>query len=314
MDGHPITRRESLKKLLRVSGGIAMGSAIGGSLSLPLTSWAAPKKDPFLVDGLGESEGYDVKALTRKVFEAAGGMGAFVSKGDVVVIKPNVSWGKRPEFAATTHPDVLEAVITLCQEAGAKKVRIADNTINRPNRCFRITGVGEVAERTGAELIFPRKSMMRDRNLKGQRLGEWPVFVPVTEGDKLINLPIAKHHNLSGLSLGMKNWIGAIGGRRDVLHQDIHQAVVDLAGYFKPTLTLIDAIRIMVRNGPTGGRQSDVAVRNRLILSDDPVAADTRAAGLFDVPLETVSYIQLSQKSGLGTTDINHVDHRQVAL
>ena len=126
-----------------------------------------------------------------------------------------------------------------------------------------------------AELVMPRSSMMKERNLQGNRLTLWPVFVPLLEADKIINLPIAKHHSLSGLSLGMKNWIGAVGGRRNALHQDIHQVIVDMAQYFKPTLTLIDAIRIMVRNGPSGGRASDVEVKNQLILSDDQVAADS---------------------------------------
>jgi len=313
MDKYPISRRDSLKKILRISGGLAFGSAVGGVFP-SLASSAAAEERGFIIDGICESGDYDVKALTRKVFEAAGGIGRFISKGDVVVVKPNLSWARRPELAATTNPIVLEAVVELCLEAGAKKVRIADNTINPARRCFAVTGANMVAEKTGAELVYPRKSMMRDRNLRGHRLTEWPVFVPVIEADKLINMPVAKHHNLSGLSLGMKNWIGAVAGRRGALHQDIHQVIVDLAQYFKPTLTLIDAIRIMVRNGPSGGRQSDVSIRNRLILSSDQVAADARAAGLFDVSPESVGFIRLGQKWGLGTSDFDSLDQRRVTL
>lgn len=314
MDKKAITRRESLKKLLKISGGIALGGAVGTAISRPITSWASPEKARFLIEGIGQNEGYDVKTLTRNVFEATGGMGKFISKGDVVVVKPNLSWAKRPELAATTNPDVMEAVVELCQEAGAKKVRIVDNTIQNARRCFAITGVGMVAKKTGAELVMPRASLMRERNLQGHRLNVWPVYVPFLEADKVINLPIAKHHSLSGLSLGMKNWIGAVGGRRNALHQDIHQVVVDLAQYFKPTLTLIDAIRIMVRNGPSGGRESDVAVKNRLVLSNDPVAADAQATTLFGIKPESIGFIRLSEKWGLGTTDIASLNPRQVTL
>jgi uncharacterized protein (DUF362 family) len=121
------------------------------------------------------------------------------------------------------------------------------------------------------------------------------------EADKVINLPVAKHHSLSGLTLGMKNWIGAVGGGRWSLHQDIHQTVVDLARFFKPAFTLIDATRIMLRNGPSGGSPGDVAVKNRIILSNDPVAADAAAAALFGLSPEDLKFLGLGQKRGLGT-------------
>jgi uncharacterized protein (DUF362 family) len=238
----------------------------------------------------------------------------FVSKQDVVVIKPNISWARAPRLAATTNPEVLEAVIELCQEAGAKKVRIADHTIHDARRCFAITGAGAVAKKTGADLIYPRSSLMREMKLQGHRLDVWPVFVPLVEADKIINLPVAKVHVLSDLTLGMKNWIGAVGGRRSALHQDIHQTIVDLAQFFKPAVTLIDATRIMVSNGPSGGRTADVSAANRLILSNDPVAADARAAGLFGLNPEDIGFIRLGQKWGLGTYQYQKLSRQQVVI
>ena len=241
-------------------------------------------------------------------------MRRFVSPGDVVVIKPNISWARAPQLAATTNPEVLEAVIELCQEAGAKKVRIADNTIHDARRCFAVTGVGKVAEKTGAELVYPRDSMMKEMNLHGQRLKDWPVFTPMVEADKVINLPVAKVHALSELTLGMKNWIGGVGGRRNALHQDIHETIVDLAQFFKPTVTLIDATRIMIANGPSGGSESDVRASNRLILSNDPVAADAKAALLFGMKPEDVGFIRLGDERGLGTSDLNLIRQIRVSL
>ena len=311
---YPITRRESIKKLVRLSGGVAIAGTIAWPFQTPLSAWGGPQKHGFLVEGKGQTTGYSVKDLTGKVFEAAGGIEKFVSKGDVVVIKPNISWARAPRFAATTNPEVLEAVIELCLGAGAKKVRIADNTIHNARRCFAVTGAGMVAKKTGADLIYPRSSLMRDMKIRGHRLDVWPVFVPVKEADKVINLPVAKVHVSSQLTLGMKNWIGAVGGRRNALHQDIHQTIVDLARFFKPTITLIDAIRIMVRNGPSGGSESDVAVKNRLILSDDPVAVDARAAMLFGLRPEKIGFIRLGEKQGLGTYDLTRLDQKKVTL
>jgi uncharacterized protein (DUF362 family) len=310
----PITRRESLRKLLQLSGCLALSGAATWLVQSPFSAWAASGKNKFMVEGIGQTNGYDVKALTRKTLEAAGGMHQFVSKGDIVVIKPNISWARRPDLAATTHPEVMQAVVELCQEAGAKKVRIADNTIHDARRCFAITGAGMVAKNTGADLIFPRSTLMRDMKLQGNRLGIWPVFVPLIEADKLINLPVAKHHSLSTLTLGMKNWIGGVDGSRWSLHQDINQSIVDLAHFFKPDLTLIDAIRIMTKNGPSGGSTADVQAKNTLILSNDPVAVDAKAALLFGRKPKHLGFIRLAQKQGLGSYDFQNLNYQKVVL
>jgi uncharacterized protein (DUF362 family) len=310
----PITRRESIRKLLKWSGCITLAGAARWSLFELPTAGATVANQKFIIEGLGQTDNFSVKDLTRKVFEAAGGMGQFVSKGDVVVIKPNISWARPPKMAATTNPEVLQAVIELCQAAGAKKVRIADNTIDNAKFCLSVSGAAAVAKKTGAELIDPSSALMREMNLQGDRLDVWPVFLPLVEADKVINLPVAKDHILSSLTLGMKNWFGAIGGRRGSLHRDIHTHIVDLAQFFKPTITLIDATRIMTRNGPSGGSTSDVAQKNTLILSDDPVAADGKAALLFGKKPQHIGYIKLAQKRGLGTYDFAKLVQKKVRV
>jgi uncharacterized protein (DUF362 family) len=310
----PITRRESIRRLLQWSGYVTLAGATRLSLfELPRAMAAAANKK-FIVEGLGQTDVFSVNDLTKKVFEAAGGMRQFVSKGDVVVIKPNISWARPPHLAATTNPEVLQAVIELCQAAGAKKVRIADNTIDNAKFCFSVSGAAALSKKTGAELVYPSSSLMREMKLHGNRLDVWPVYLPLIEADKVINLPVAKDHILSSLTLGMKNWFGAIGGRRGKLHRDIHPNIVDLAQFFKPTITLIDATRIMTRNGPSGGSTSDVATRNTLILSDDPVAADAKAALLFGRQPQNIGYIKLANKWGLGTHDFSKLVQKKVGV
>ena len=308
-----ITRRTAVKRLFQISGAVAF-STIDWPLQSTEEIWAQTPETGFIVEGFGETAGYSTKELVKKIFDTAGGMARFVSHGDVVVIKPNVSWARRPELAATTSPQVLEAVTELCYDSGAKKVRIADNTIHDARRCFAITGVGSVAKKTNADLVMPRSSLMKKMKIHGHRLDIWPVFVPLVEADKVINLPIAKHHGLSTLTLGIKNWIGGVGGRRYALHQDIHQTIVDLAQFFKPTVTLIDATRIMITNGPSGGSLSDVAVKNTLILSDDQVAADAVAAELFDINPADLGFIGLGEKWGLGTSDLSKLNRKKVIV
>ena len=310
----PITRRESIRRLLRWSGCVTLAGAVQWPSFTAPDAWATTAPKGFLIEGRGQTDGFSVKELTKKVFEAAGGINRFVSRGDVVVIKPNISWARNPRFAATTNPEVMLAVIELCQEAGASRVRIADNTIHDARRCFALTGAGKVAKETGADLVYPRSSLMKKMKLRGNRLDVWPVFIPLVEADKVINLPVAKHHSLTTLTLGMKNWIGAVDGSRWSLHQDIHQSIVDLAQFFQPAVTLIDALRIMTKNGPSGGSTDYVTIKNTLILSDDPVAADAAASMLFGLKPKRIGYIHLAQKHGLGTYDFSKLDMKKVVI
>jgi uncharacterized protein (DUF362 family) len=308
-----MTRRESLRRLLQLSGGAAL-AGIASTAGFSSASSQSPADKKFIVEAVGRTDGYQVKDLVRTTFDAAGGIGRFVPKASVVAVKPNLSWARAPQFAATTHPEVLRAVVELCQEAGAKEVRIIDHTIHDARQCFALSGAGMVAKETGADLVFPRSTLMREMKIGGSRLDSWAVFTPVLEADVLINLPIAKHHSLSTLTLGMKNWIGAVGGNRWSLHQDIHQTIVDLAQFFKPTVTVVDAVRIMTANGPSGGSTADVVAKNTLILSNDPVAADAAGALLFGRKPEEIGFIRLAQKQGLGTYDPAKIDQKKVGV
>jgi uncharacterized protein (DUF362 family) len=308
-----MTRRQSIQKILQLTGAAALAEITGESAFSSAASTSAAEKK-FLIEAVGRAEGYPVNELVRKAFDAGGGIGRFVPKASVVAVKPNLSWARAPQFAATTHPEVLKAVVELCQEAGAKEVRIIDHTIHDARQCFALSGAGMVAKETGADLVFPRSTLMREMKIGGSRLDSWAVFTPVLEADVLINLPIAKHHSLSTLTLGMKNWIGAVGGSRWSLHQDIHQTIVDLARFFKPTVTLIDAVRIMTANGPSGGSTGDVEIKNTLILSNDPVAADAAGAALFGRKPEEIGFIRLAQKQGLGTYDPAKIDQKKVSV
>ena len=311
---HPIIRREFIRKLLKWSGCVTFAGAARLSVFDLPEVWAAAENKRFIIEGIGQTDAFSVKDLVKKVFEAAGGMRRFVSKGDVVVIKPNISWGRPLHMAANTNPEVLQGVVELCQQAGAKKVRIADNTMDEAKFCFFVSGAEAVSKKTGAELIYPNSSLMREMKLHGHRLDVWPVFLPFVEADKVINLPVAKDHILTSLTLGMKNWFGAIGGKRGSLHREIHPNIVDLAQFFKPSLTLIDATRIMTKNGPSGGSTSDVVKKNTLILSDDQVAADANASLLFGKRPQDIGYIRLAKKWGLGTYEFSKLIQKKVSV
>jgi len=238
--------------------------------------------------------------LVRTALEKMGGMGRFVSRGDRVVLKPNIGWDRIPEQAANTNPQVVGQLIRYCLEAGAASVTVLDNTCNDQRRCYARSGIEAACRERGAELrpLVPRDYVEVD--MKGDVIGRWLVARPVLEADCLINVPVAKHHSLTRVSLGMKNWFGAVGGRRQHLHQNIAATITDMAAYFQPRLVVVDAVRILLRNGPQGGNVKDVDQINTLIASTDQVAADAAAAQLFGHEPAKLEFIARAHQRGLG--------------
>jgi uncharacterized protein (DUF362 family) len=239
--------------------------------------------------------------LVRRAVEAMGGMTRFVSRGDVVVVKPNIGWDRMPIHAANTNPDVVAAVVKLAFDAGAKKVVVADGSCNDPNRCFQRSGIWRAAYALGADVVLPQEHRFRTMRLKGDVLDEWPVFTALVDADKVINVPIAKHHNLAKYTGAMKNWYGVLGGRRNRLHQNIDTSIADLATFMRPTLVVMDAWRVLLRNGPQGGNIDDAKDMHTVIASVDQVAVDAYGCTLIGQKAENLDYLAMGEKRGLGT-------------
>ncbi len=294
-------RRDILKEI--ALGGLALkfGPELVGHPRPPLP--AQDKTGPDLAAVTGESPA----AITRAAVEALGGMKAFVGRGDKVIVKPNIGWDRTPEMAACTNPEVVATLAALALEAGAKEVVVLDNTTNQAKRCYVRSGIAEAAKQTGAKVLFTDDYRLKKTALGGAWLKEWEVFADFLEADKIINVPIAKVHSLSRLSMGMKNWLGAIGGARNQLHQGLDQAVVDLSAFFKPELTVLDAYRILVRNGPQGGRVSDTQLVKTVVAGTDPVAVDAMGATFFGVAPRELPYLGLARERGLGEFELEKV-------
>ena len=306
-------RREALIRLLRVAG-VGAGTAAAGfwldqrsarpeqalvTNAKRSHTVATDAKLPQMVIAQG---GDDIAQLARRAMDGLGGIRRFVSRSDVVVLKPNIGWDRTPEQAANTNPALVAEVVRQCLEAGAKKVIVTDVSCNDARRCFQRSGIAAAARSAGAQVILPEPERFKDVDLQGEVLQNWPVLEPFLAADKIINLPIAKHHSLSGTTLGMKNWYGILGGPRHQLHQRIHESLVDLADFIRPTLTIIDCYRVLIRNGPTGGNLEDVVLKKTLLAGTDPVALDAYAAKAYwNLDLNSLPYLRLAAERGLGT-------------
>lgn len=264
------------------------------------------------------------RMVTAAIGELTGqqGMKAFIAKGDVVVLKPNVGFDRPPQLGATTNPQVVRAVIRLCKEAGARKVIVADNPIENPAACFARSGIKDVVEAEDATLIIHTKACDAPAQVrtekpdptKGEALGIWPIFwKPFEHANKVIGIPPIKDHNLCSASMGMKNWYGLLGGRRNQFHQAINNIISDLGLMMRPTLMVVDGTRVMMRNGPTGGRVEDIKIggvagRPTVVASVDQLACDSWCyQKLLGRDPTELSYLDLAYKK------FGHDDKRIVA-
>ncbi len=249
---------------------------------------------------LGVARGPDPARIVRAAVAAVGGMDRFVGRGDTVLLKPNMAWDRSPEQGANTHPAVVGEVARLCRGAGAQRVIVAENPVHDAKRAADRSGIAWAVAEAGGDLVLPTQSGFTVGAISGSALDTWDVLSVLFEADKLINLPVVKSHSLSGLTCGLKNHMGLLGGTRGRLHQEIHAAVADLAAAFRPTLTVVDATRMMVRGGPTGGRLDDVVATHAVAAGTDPVACDAWAAALLGLDPASIPHIVLAESRGLG--------------
>jgi uncharacterized protein (DUF362 family) len=254
------------------------------------------------------AEGSDYAAITRRAVIALGGMGAFVRRGDVVVLKPNMGWDRAPEFAANTHPLVVRALAEECLAAGAKRVKVFDHTCNDPRRCYINSGIQMALKgMKGVEVKQIEPERFRKVLLNGQFLKEWELYDEALSANVFINVPIAKHHGLSRLTLGLKNIMGVMGGNRGYTHRNLELALADVNARLKSHLTLIDATRILTAHGPQGGSLADVRVLNTVVASRDIVAADAYATTLFGMRPADIPTTVAAARRGLGEMDLRRI-------
>jgi uncharacterized protein (DUF362 family) len=172
------------------------------------------------------------------------------------------------------------------------------------------------AEAPGDQAVLPKPSAFVEvAHPENATLTRWPFFYePFRTATKVIGLPATNHHALAGVTLGMKNWYGLLGGRRNRLHQDIHTSIADLAAMVRPTLVVLDATRVLFRNGPTGGSMSDVRTEGILAAATDPVALDTYGASLLGRMPDELGFLQQARRRGLGTTDLKDAGFELVSV
>ncbi len=303
-----ITRRDFIKGMAATGAGIYLAGRI---VTPDQLAHAQTGIDVQLAVAQGDlakgAEAELIKSVTREAVGALGGMSKFVSKKSVVMVKPNIAWNRTPAQAANTNPYVVEAIVEMCREAGAKKVLVLDNTVNQPQITYQRSKIRDAVKRAKGSIEYVDERKFKEKSIPdGQELKSWLIYKEALDVDVLINVPIAKHHSLTKLSLSIKNIMGLIEDREDI-HTRIDQKLADLCTVIKPDLVIMDAYRILTAHGPNGGTARDVKLTGQVIAGTDPVAVDSYSATLFGLKGEDIGYIKAAHDMGLGEIDLDKV-------
>ncbi len=278
---------------------------------------AGAKSDCDLVAVMGG----EPEAMYAKAIEAMGGIKKFVKPGQKVVIKPNIGWDKTPQMAANTNPQLVGAIVKDCLNAGAKEVVVFDHTCDSWQPCYKSSGIEEATKAAGGKIGYAHEEKYyRTVSLpKGKRMTECKIHEAILDADVWINVPILKNHDGARMSIAMKNLLGIVWNRRYLHSNDLQQCIADLATLDKkPTLNIVDAYRILTKNGPRGRSEADVQTPKALFMSADMVAVDTAAVAFFNqfvnMPLADVKHINMASDMKTGTSDLDKLKIQRIKL
>lgn len=285
----------------------------GKAVDMTIARWKGAEKAAVTDEGISKV----AAQLAKEAIEGLGGMKRFVKRGDVVWVKPNIGWDRKPEQAANTNPEVVAAIVKMCFDAGAKVVKIGDNTVNPAIRCYATSGIAAAVKPLGAEVVYLDKGRFKEVDIKGERIKSMLLYPDIIDCDLVINIPIVKHHVLANATIAMKNYMGVMDNRAP-FHQDFATCLSDLTRFMKPQLTVLDAVRVLTAHGPTGGKLEDVAVRGTVAAGVDIVALDALGLELLGNPPATTkkaaSILKYAQQVGLGKIDYRKLSLKEIAV
>ena len=297
------SRKSFLARIAAITGGVFVTSFFNNKLFrlFQRTSFARTAADEKLsVITTDRITNKNIEIMVGKAFDSFGGIKSFIKKGMNVVIKPNIAWNSTPEYAHNTNPYLVYTVARMCREAGAK-VTVFDRTCNSARLSYVNSGIKDAVEKAGANIKFIDKRKFVDVPVPGGlNLKTLSVYKPILDADFVINMPVAKHHGSSQLTISMKNLMGVVGGNRGALHWNLHENIVDFTKTIKVDLIICDCLRILTAHGPNGGSLSDVKETKTILMSKNPVVIDAYATTLFGRSPSSIKYIKLAGRERMG--------------
>jgi uncharacterized protein (DUF362 family) len=251
-------------------------------------------------------KGGEPDAMFDRAIESLGGMKAFVQKGQTVVVKPNIGWDTTPEKGGCTNPILVKRIIEHCFKAGAKMVYVFDYTCDDWQRCYTNSGIEKVVKDAGGKMVPGNtENYYHDVKIpKGKILKNAKEHELILQSNVFINVPILKNHGGAQLTITMKNLMGIVWDRKYWHSNGLHECIADFATYRKPDLNVVDAYRVMKRNGPRGVSVDDTVLMKSLMLSTDMVTADAAACKTFGLEPKDIGHIRMAHENGAGNMNL----------
>jgi uncharacterized protein (DUF362 family) len=297
---------------------VGFGVLSGAALSMGLLDevMAAENREFQLPYDLVAIKGGEATEMFDKGIASLGGMKKFVKPNQTVVIKPNIGWDAPPERGANTNPALVARIVEHCKMAGAKTVYVFDNTIAEWTRCYKLSGIEDAVKKAGGTMVSGKSEANYQEVTvpKGKRLKNTKVHELILESDVFINVPTLKSHGGTTLSISMKNLMGIVWDRKYWHGNDLHQCIADFATYHKPDLNIVDAYRVLKRNGPRGVSVADVVTMQYQIISKDIVAADAAATKVFGLDPKQLKHITLAEQLGVGSSNIDAMKVNRITI
>ncbi len=258
------------------------------------------------------AHGDDPRAMVFNVLDLVGAE-EVVRTDDAVVLKPNYVEPMRPDAGVTTDPRVIEAVVVWLQSLGVRNITIAEGGASAAgtDRAFALVGLPALADRLGVRLV----NAMRDERVEVEvpnalSLHRVHLARTIYEADCLIDLPKLKCHSMAGVTLSIKNLMGAVVPEKTLIHRQLHRRLTDLATIMRPKLCVIDGLVGAERHETAG-----TPVHHGIIIAGtDPVAVDTVGTMAMGLDPADIEHLRLCADRGLGENRPDHIQLLGVSL
>jgi uncharacterized protein (DUF362 family)/Pyruvate/2-oxoacid:ferredoxin oxidoreductase delta subunit len=256
----------------------------------------------------------EVRMGLLKSIDLIGGIDHFVKRGDRVLLKPNLLYGKAPEKAVTTHPSILRGLIPIVRDAGGIPFIGDSPSIGSLDRAAEKAGIKKVAEETRCPLLEFNSPILSEKG-RGRFFKQLEIDQEVARADVVINLPKWKTHGMMLLTLGVKNLFGCIPGPRKALwhlnsgrdRKIFAQVLVDLYQTVQPSLTILDGIFGMEGNGPGSGTPIPLGL---ILASEDALSVDLVVCDLLGISRKSLPTNRVALEEGIASDPIEIVGER----
>ena len=253
--------------------------------------------------------GGEPDAMFDQAIDSQGGIQQFVKKGNTVVVKPNIGWDSMPERAGDTNPRLIGRIVKRCLEAGAKDVYVFDHTCDNWSRCYANSGIEKAVKDAGGKIVGGNtENYYQEVTLNGTSvLKSVKVHELIIHSDVFFNVPVLKQHTSCKVTVSLKNLMGIVWDREFWHKNNLQQCIAEFPLWKKPTLNIVDAYNVIMRNGPRGVSSSDISPMKTLILSTDIVAADAAAIKFFGKEPSEIAYLRIAHDLKIGNMNLDQL-------